>query len=229
MQAKIRRYGLMMGIVVVFSAMVYPGRHTNTTTVIARQDTAVVGWVNLHEMAGNAYLSRSMRYFLKIGSDSSRFNCIVYESKENKRLGMDLRLAHETMSWSQQMQELKVLMPVISKEFFLDSLGSISLGRLCHTGDAGADVTRLYRDKVTKSRKIPSYRLISQFLLHTTLTSQLNELLLPYGLKVRGYGLEKVFFIPKSSVMASTRFETAERDIPDFLLDAIVWVSVQRK
>lgn len=227
MQAKKWRYGLAIGIFAALSAATYGGHRVADR--IIRQDTTVVGLVNLHEMPGNTYLSRSMRYFLKIGNDSSRFHCLLYESKENKKLGMDLRLAHETMTWSQQLRELEAMMPVITKEFFLDSLGSISLGRLCHTGDADADVTRLYRDKVTKSRKIPSYRLISQFLLHTALTSRLNELLLPYGLKVKAYSLEKVFFIPKNSVISDTRFETAVTDIPDFLLDAMVWVTIQRK
>jgi len=222
------RYGPVVLVLIILASSFHPG--TNSRPVAGPdQDTTVVGWVNLHEMPGNIYLSRSMRYFLKIGADSSRFQCILHESKENKKLGMDLRLANGSMTWEQQMKELEKMMPVITKEFFPDSLTSISLGRLHQTGDACAEATRLYREKVTTSKKIPTYKLISQFLLFTTLTSRLNEVFAPYGLKVKSYNLEKVFFMPKNAIIANTRFEKAEKDIPDFLMDAIVWVSMERK
>ncbi len=198
------------------------------TVTRSGSDTAVIGLVNLYEMPGKATLSRSMRYFLKKGNDSSRFSCVLHETRENKKLGMDIHLAQQTMTWEEEMQELETMMPVIAREFFLDSLSSISLGRLSETGDACADVTRLYREKVSKSKRIPSYQLISSFLLHTSLTARLNQALSPYRLKVRGYGLEKVFFISKSSVTANTRF-AGSGDIPDQLLDAIMRISIQRK
>lgn len=223
-----RSYRLTIWIVAIVMLPVVVFARRQGTVTRTGADTAVIGLINLHEMPGKATLSRSMRYFLKKGNDSSRFSCVLHETRESKRLGMDINLAQKTMTWEEEMQELETMMPVIAREFFLDSLSSISLGRLSETGDACADVTRLYREKVSKSKRIPTYQLISSFLLHTSLTARLNRVLAPYGLKVRGYGLEKVFFIPKSSVTVNTRFANSG-DIPDPLLDAIMWISIQRK
>lgn len=194
--------------------------------VFAQNDTAVVGLVNLHEMPVNMNLSRSMRYFLKVGNDSSRFQLICNETKQTRKLVLNIKMASQAMTWKRQLQEFAAIMPVFSKEFFLDSLGTIWLGRLSHTGDAAVAVTLKYRDKFGKKNRIPDYRLLSQFMMYTQLTKDLNTLLQPYGLVVKNYVLEKIHFAATKNVKEETLFENSA-NLPAEMLDAMVWINLQ--
>lgn len=104
-------------------------------------DTIVGRKTITDEIAGAVYRKRAIGYFVIVNSDTSVFTCIFSESKASEKVSMDMRFPRASMTYRQRMTELRTILPEAAKDFKLDSLKSIYLGRLVKNGDIAIQVT----------------------------------------------------------------------------------------
>ncbi|MDD4108590.1 MAG: hypothetical protein PHH93_07720 [Prolixibacteraceae bacterium] len=198
----------------------------------------------LGAVAGSAYLKRATGYFLMADGDTSAFMPIFSESKETGQVSLNLNLPYAGRTavsaernsnaiscpkpYSKWIKELKMILPVASNDYNLDSLKSISIGRLILTGDLAIKITRQYKNIIAENERITTadYDEISRFLLTSALTGDFNELLKPWSLKVSKVSIEKTFFTTKGDLLNNSVTETNPSDIPETILDCITWLIV---
>jgi len=160
----------------------------------AATDTAIGLLLVGNELPGAAERKRASAYFLVIGSDSSAFRCYVTESNK-ARVGIDMRVGNNTISWKQRLAELAAILPEASKAYFFDSLKNVYTGRLTQTAELSPLITADYRKYFGKSNKVPADTWINKLLLKSKLTTDLNLVFRPYRMAVAGYEFEKLSFI----------------------------------
>jgi hypothetical protein len=194
---------------------------------IETQDTLIASKTITGEPAGSAYLKRAVEYFVVVKNDTSGFMPVFIESKEKSAVSIDLNLPYtnKTETYAQRMSELKLILPIASKEFDFDSLRSLSIGRLILTGDLAVEITKQYKSRFGENEKLTSsdYGRIMEFLLETNLTKDLNELLEPYSLTVEKIIIEKAFFTTKDDLIKNSNTAEDTLEIPDKILDCITW------
>ncbi len=184
------------------------------------------------EIAGSAYTKKAIEYFAVIKNDTSGFRPIFIESIENGSVSINLNLPYsdKTETYSQRLREMKLILPESTKDFNPDSLMSISVGRLILTGDLAVEITEQYRTRFGESEIINTsdYGKISDFLLETQLANDMNELFSPYSVSVAKITIEKAFFTTKNELLHNSRVERNLAEIPDKILDCIVWIRFKK-
>lgn len=222
-------FGLLLPVI---SACSHSGG--DSTTVKENQlgltaDTLVGRKTITDEIAGSAYRKRATGYFLVINSDTSDFVCIFAESKDGGKVSMDIRFEKRTMTYRQRMTELKRILPEVGKDFELDSLRSLYLGRLVFNGDIAVDVTKQYRNRFGEADKIADFITVSEFLKESKLGTDLNDLLSQYSISVSRVSPEKLFFTSKKDLFWASKIETDSVTIPDKILDCMTWVELSSR
>jgi len=189
----------------------------------------IIGKKNvINEIAGSAYRKRATEYFVVVKKDTSGFRPIFTESKENGRIAISQNLpySNETETYFQRLSELKLILPKAEKEFNFDSLSSMSIGRLILTGDLAIIITEEYKNKFGENEKIVTadYNEISDFLLESRLTKDLNELFEAYSKSVEKINIEKAFFTKRDQLLKFSSVSKDTMDVPNKILDCIIWV-----
>ena len=172
-------------------------------------------------------------YFIIVNNDTSDFMPIFTESKDDNVIGINLNLPYSkhTKTFVQRLSELKLILPLASKEFNFDSLKSMSIGRLILTGDLAVDITKEYKKKFGDIERIRTadYQRISDFLLESKLTSDFNELFKPYSISVETISIEKVFFTTKSELLNYSKLDKDTTEIPVKILDCITSIRLRKE
>jgi len=180
------------------------------------------------ELAGSAYRKRATGYLMVTEGDSSLFFPAFTEAKDDGRISLILGL-HPSISYADQMKQLHFLLPYVAKDYNFDSLSGVFVGRLIQTGDLAIEVTNEYLNHFGGygSTATTAYDTIASFLSSSKLGRDFDKLLDPYGLQVSGTSVEKVFYteMPGSIKIDST----LHNEIPDKILDAMVWVKLNEK
>jgi len=194
-------------------------------------DTIVGSKTITDEIAGSAYRKRAIGYFVIINKDTSDYTCILTESKDGGNVGIDLHIPYlkASMSYSQRLAELKILLPSAAKDFNFDSLRGISFGRLVLSGDLAIDVTKQYFQKFGTSDKLESYTTVGQFLKESKLGTDLNILFKPYSISVDKVSIEKLFLTSRQDLYWASKIETDTTKVPDKILDCITWATLTKK
>lgn len=216
------------------------GKSNTPLTIISNSDTITCQKNLIGEVASSAYLQRATGYFLISGNDTSGFMPVFTESKENGKINIDLNLPYAGMKkpfqekipikdpkpYSQWFKELEIILQTASKDYNLDSTGSISIGRLILTGDLAIDITKEYKKKFGTKEQITTadYGKTEKFLLSSKLAEDFNKLLLPYRLKSKKISIEKTFFTTKEDLINNSITETIPDSIPETILDCITWI-----
>lgn len=107
----------------------------------------------------------------------------------------------------------------------------MSIGRLILTGDLAIAITEEYRNKFGEKEKITTadYSEISDFLLESRLTKDLNELFEPYSKSVEKVSIEKAFFTTRDELVNYSRVSKDTSDIPNKILDCITWIKFKNE
>jgi hypothetical protein len=203
-------------------------RPKNEINRLPQTDTLIGRKQITNEIAGSAFRKRAESYFLILNNDTSDFQPIFTESKEGNRISIDLRFEMKTRSYKQRMTELKKILPIAAKDFDLDSLRSIFMGRLVSSGDLAIEVTNQYRQKFGKDEKISDYEKFNQFLKESKLATDLNEVLKAYSVSVDKIYPEHSFFTTKLDLISSSKIETDSMNIPNSILDCLIWIELER-
>ena len=194
----------------------------------------IIGKKNItDELAGSAFRKRATQYFVVVKKDTSRFMPIFSKLKNNGKIEISQRLpySNETETYFQRLSELKLILPEAAKEFNLDSLSHMSIGRLILSGDLAIAITKEYKNKFGEKEVITTadYSEISKFLLESKLTKDLNKLFEPYSKSVEKVGIEKVFFTTRDNLLKCSRVSKDTADIPNKILDCMTWVVFKNK
>lgn len=193
---------------------------------ILEPDTVIVKIDLNEELAGSAYRKRATGYFLMVDDDSSLYVPAFAESKEG-RVSLMLGL-YPLLTYQEQLEQLRALLPSAVKEYNFDSLGGVYVGRLVQTGDLAIDITNEYLDEFGGygSTATSEYSDIANFLSRSKLGRDMNSLFAPYGLEVVGASVEKVFFteLHESIKIDSARHKGTK--IPEQILDGMTWVEL---
>lgn len=208
-----------------------PDRHSNAIAIenesALASDTIVGRKAITNEIPGAAYRRRSIGYFVIVNSDTSVLTCIFSESKTGESLFMDILYPRRSLSYHQRMTELKKILPEAAKNFKLDSLRTIYLGRLVTNGDITIAVTDQFVRTFGPEHQIRDYEKIGKFLKESKLGTDLNKLFKPYSLHVDKISVEKVFFTSKHDLYWSAKIETDSAAVPDKILDCMTWVRIK--
>lgn len=189
-------------------------------------DTIINSKEITNEIPGANYRKRAKGYFLIVKNDSSDFMPIFIEAKEEGKVSLELRFL-ENKSYREQFEELKRNLTAASKDFILDSLQSISLGRLITTGDLAIEISTQMKGDKNLIKNSPDYKKVSEFLLRSRLSEDFNRLLKPYRLSVSGISVEKVFLTDSKDLYNKSKIETDPAQIPDKILDCQVWIRLK--
>jgi hypothetical protein len=196
-------------------------------------DTIIGKKTITNEIAGSAYRKRATGYFVIVKNDTSDFMPIFAQSKDDNSIGIHLNLPYtkHTRTFVQRLSELKLILPLASNEFNFDAIKTISVGRLILTGDLAVDITTQYKNKFGDAERITTadYQRISDFLLESKLTSDLNELFKPYSISVETINIEKVFFTTKSELSNYSKLDKDTTEIPERILDCVTWIKLKKE
>ncbi len=226
---------IVLGIVLVVLLGCNDNHQNNTSQAIEQMktpfDTIVGKKVLTDEIAGSAYRKRAIGYFVIVGNDTSDFVCIFTESKGDGHVGIDLNIPYfkKTMTYSQRLQELKMILPKAALDFNFDSLTGISYGRLILSGDLAIDVTNQYRQRFGTSDKLQSYDVVRQFLKESKLGTDLNTLFKDYSITVDNVYSEKLFFTTREDLYWASKIGTDSSDVPEKILDCMTNVKLSKK
>ncbi len=184
------------------------------------------------EVAGSNYIHSATEYFVVAANDTSTFRPVFVKWKQNGEITIDLNLPYtrKTETWSQRIQELKVILKKAETDYRMDSLRNIDVGRLILTGDAAVEITRKYKNRFGTVENITTadYKRISDFLIETKLTADFNNILHPYSLSVDKFSIEKAFFTHQSELFKYSKLERDTTQIPDKILDCITFVLLKK-
>ncbi|PSK91007.1 hypothetical protein [Taibaiella chishuiensis] len=178
------------------------------------------------EMAGSSYRTRARSYFLVRGTDTSAFSCMLSESRADSSVLISVTF-RESLTYDEQLNELKLLLPVAATDFDLKRLDGIGIGRLITTGDLAVRITQQYRERFGDNTTIGSYAKVALFLKQSPLGTDFNTLLQPYGYRVDEISVEKVFFSDKQVLYKQSVISTDADAIPERILDCMTWIRVE--
>ena len=121
-------------------------KNFGTDTIVAKTDIT-------DEMAGSAYRKRAHSYFVVIGTDTSSFKPVFSEASESGSVSMNLNIPYSkaTVSYQRRLFELKKILEIVKQDYPLDSLTSISYGRLIQSGDLAIELTQEHEKRFGKS------------------------------------------------------------------------------
>lgn len=208
----------------------HSNKQTATKDKQITPDTIIGQKTLTDEMAGSAYRSRGTYYFVVAGGDTSEFQPAFLQSAGDSSVAISLNMPYKKMmSYAQRMHQLRLILPVASRDYDMASLRYIGLGRLIQHGDLAIRLTRQYIDTFGTSMHIKtgSYPAVSKFLASSTLAGDVNTLLKPYSKSVKTVSIEKLFFAGKSELLKLSEVETDTSDIPNDILDCMLSIELE--
>lgn len=203
-------------------------KQSDTASARIISDTSIGSKEITNEIAGANYRKRAKGYFVIANEDTSEFMPIFTESKEGGRIGMDMRF-EKSMSYRQHYNELAKILPLAAKDFQLDSLRSVSMGRFTSSGDLAINVSSQFLANPDLNQKKMDYKKISTFLVDSKLGEDFNKLFNSYGIIVSGVSVEKVFLTDSKDVYNISKIETDSSQVPEQLLDCQTWIILNKK
>lgn len=157
----------------------------------------------------------NLRYHFSQNSEGE-IKIILYENDE---------LKSPELSYREELQEQKLILREAAKDFELRSLKKIWDIYLMLTGDLAIMLTKQLPPEYA-GRNLNNFNL-GKFLFASKLTEDLNELLKPYGKKIKRYIVEKAGFIDNSFVIKENKIETPISEIPAKILTAQIWAVIE--
>ena len=184
-----------------------------------------------NQIAGESYRKRAIGYFVILGKDTSDYTCIFTESNDGGKIGMVLNIPYRkaSMTYSQRLDEIRMILPKAAKDFDFASLTSIYFGRLILSGDLAVDITKQYRQKFGLGDKFPDNATFGEFLVKSKLGTDLDSLLNPYSISVDKVSVEHLFFTTKKDLYWASKIETDISKVPDKILDCMTWVQLTKQ
>ncbi len=195
---------------------------SNTQTETQKNDTLRIGSITDEDK----YISNQKitHYFPILEKDTLKLY-VELEHKDN--IGyVDIHF-QKNMTYDEQYNLLKPIFKKINTDFPLVQVDAIFLG-LISTGDLAITVTKQLEEKTDDlATQVNDYNFITDLLLETQLSSDLNTLLNPCGVEIKNIQVEKMFLMDKKYLKDYT-LKTPTKEIPNTILDAITWITLKK-
>jgi hypothetical protein len=147
-----------------------------------------------HESFRSGLYSKSYSYYWLAGKDTLNLRLNVTEYKEDTTFL--LRIYHrKPILFTAVLEKITECFPLIAEDFNPSKLTSLHFKEPVFYLDLAQTLSNEYEQEF--GRKNISHEKLNQFLLQSSLTSQLNHFLNPLHKKVKDYGLEKFHIIDK--------------------------------
>ena len=165
------------------------------------QDTLIIKHENiLSESAAPRWItelySKSYSYYWLVGKDTLDFGLRITESKRDGTL--DLQLFHrEPILFADALGIIDACFPLIKEDFNLSKLTSLHFKEPVFYLDLAIELSNEYEQEF--ERKNIENRKLNEFLLKSSLNTQLKQFLNPLNKKVRRYVFEKFHLIEKEN------------------------------
>jgi hypothetical protein len=198
------------------------GEHAGVLT-----DTIVGTKRITNEVAGMNYRKRAKAYFIIAGADTSDFQCIFLQAKNDGRVSIDIRY-RKHLSYDQQQALLAKILPFAMRDFNVDpdSLNTIFVSRLITSGDLAVRIAQQYDREFAADRSL-THAKVSSFLMRTDLVKDWNNLLSAHQVAVDTVYTEKNFFTAKEQVFMWSTIKTDSLTVPNQLLDCMIWLRLK--
>jgi len=156
-------------------------------TVVVKQINALPTWA--------AHYSKSYSYYWLAGKDTLDF--VLHVTEYEKDSTFSLRVFHkEPMLFTAVLEKIEECFSLIEEDFELSKAASFNFMAPIYYLDLAKKLSSEYEQEF--GQKTIDYAKFNNFLLASSLTSQLNHFLNPLNKKVKRYGLEKNFLIEKN-------------------------------
>ena len=187
------------------------------------QDTIVVKQINVLDKSYQIGLySKSYSYYWLVGKDTLDF--ILHIAEYEKDSTLSLQVFHkEPILFAIVLEKIESCFSLIEEDFNLSKLTSLDFMEPIFYLDLATKLSGEYEPKF--GHKNINYKKLDEFLLESSLTSQLNCFLNPLNKKVKRYGLEKFFLIEKKHYehyLPNVDFT----EYPEFVFNAHTGISV---
>jgi hypothetical protein len=187
------------------------------------QDTVVLRAEISNELAGATYRTRALSYSIVANNDTSTIGYIFTQSKEAGRVTIHFPHIDGGKSYREKLSELEKILPYAAKDFRMDSLSSISLGRLVDNGDIAIDITDEF---IRKGGRNATNAEVSRTMKDSRLANDFNRIFKPYRLMVREFSTEKCHFT-SGYLLRDATVERETSAIPDRIIDCVTWVAMK--
>lgn len=204
----------------------------NETTKVSESpdiaDTVIVKQANtLSESYQVNFYSKSYSYHWIAGNDTLDF--YITTTKYKKDSTLYIRVKHtEPILFTTALEKINESLPLIKEDFDISKIESISFKEPIFYLDLATVLSSEYEEKF--GRKNVSYEKFSQFLMQSSLNSQLNDFLDPLNKKVKYYGFEKFHLIDKENYKTYLP-NTDLTEYPEFTFNAHsgIYVELENK
>ena len=194
-----------------------------TSDTIDNQDTIVVKQRNILDKSYQiGVFSKSYSYYWLAGQDTLDFTLNITEYERDGTFS--LHVYHKKpILFTTVLEKVYECLPLIEEDFDMSKLTFLDFRAPIFYLDLAKKLSSEYEQEF--GRKNISYKRFSQFLLQSSLNSQLNDFLNPLNKKVKRYGFEKFFLIDKKyyeEYLQNVDFT----EYPDFTFNAHSGISV---
>jgi len=194
-----------------------------TTDTIDIQDTIVVKQRNVLDKSYQiGFYSKSYSYYWLVGTDTLDFRLGITEYEKDTTFS--LRVFHkEPILFTTVLAKVEECFSLIKEDFNFSKLTSFGFMPPVYYLDLAKTLSSEYEQEF--GRKNISYDKLDQFLLKSSLTTQLNHFFYPLNKKVKRYGLEKFHLIDKENYkeyLPNVDFT----EYPEFTLNAHIGIFV---
>jgi hypothetical protein len=183
--------------------------HTKDDTIVVRQSLEI-----------------GKKYFLVLGKDTSKFECVFSESKEKQRVSIhfDYKLVNGPRSklYKERLEELKIIVSQkASKDFDLSHLYCFGFG-LLSSGDLAIEISREYEKRIGVNTL--NSKEMRSVIYDSRLKADLDKIFKPYHVVVEKIDVEKLIFSDRESLYELGEVETDRTNAPPRLLDCRIQI-----
>ena len=172
-------------------------------------------------------------YTVSIGGRNTGFTCNACQHiGEFFRGKVDIMMSGEyskPISYRMELHYLKQILPLVGKRFPIDSLDCISMRRISYHPDLAVNLSKEFAHQFGNPDRRIDPQSIYVFLDTSVAAKDFDKLLLPYSVKVKHVGVEKLSTSrSKRNLLDKDALESDTTQIPDKVLDGTLYIYVQK-
>lgn len=169
----------------------------NPVTFNTLQDTVIVEQkrelIDSYEVG---FLSKSYSYTWVVGKDTLDFLILATEHKDDSSLHLHI-MHDQPVPFATVLTRVQDCLKLINKNISVLKLGSLYFEPIIYYQDLSKELSAQYESEI--GRKNVGYQRMNEFLLQSSLNTQMNNFLKPFNKEVDRYSIEKFHILYKEN------------------------------
>ena len=192
-----------------------------------KTDTIIVKHKNdLNKSYEVGFYSKSYSYYWLVGKDTLDFKLSANEYEKDSTLHIYIHHKNSIL-FSTALTKINECYPHIKEDFYLAKLNSFYFRDPIFYFDLTKELSTNYEKQF--GRKNIGYRKLSEFLIKSNITNQLNNFVSPIDKKVTRYGIEKFYLMDKKYYNSYLQNEDLTK-YPEFAINGMgFYVQLENK